>query len=124
MKKADALITEEKTLRRQIKTDSAALHLKTKATIEGLSDDAVLELLQKKWIVPIVGSLRSLPDTVIADFTNKLETICKKYETTFAEVEKEIADTERSLVSLLDELTGSEFDMRGLAELKKLLGGE
>ncbi len=124
LKRADALITEEKTLRRQIKTDSAALHLKTKATIEGLSDDTVLELLQKKWIVPIVGSLRSLPDTVIADFTNKLEAICKKYETTFAQVGEEIANTERSLVSLLDELTGSEFDMRGLAELKKLLGGE
>ena len=98
--------------------------MKTKATIEGLSDDTVLELLQKKWIVPIVGSLCSLPDTVIADFTNKLEAICKKYETTFAEVEEEIADTERSLISLLDDLTGSEFDMRGLAEFKKLLGGE
>ena len=124
LKRADALITEEKTLRRQIKTDSAALHLKTKATIEGLSDDTVLELLQKKWIVPIVGSLRSLRDTVIADFTNKLEAICKKYETTFAEIEEEIADTERSLIALLDDLTGSEFDMMGLAEFKKLLGGE
>ena len=75
LKKADTLITEEKTLRRQIKTDSATLHLKTKATIEGLSDDAVLELLQKKWIVPIVGSLRFLPDTVIADFTGDRKSV-------------------------------------------------
>ncbi|MCI8477763.1 MAG: type I restriction-modification system subunit M [Oscillospiraceae bacterium] len=124
LKKADALITEEKALRRKIKTDSAELHLKTKATIEGLSDDAVLELLQKKWITPIVDSLRSLPDMVIADLVGRLETICKKYETTFAEVKEEIAGTERSLIALLDDLTGSEFDMRGLAEFKKLLGGE
>ena len=124
LKKADALITKEKALRRKIKTDSAELHLKTKATIEGLSDDAVLELLKKKWIAPIAGSICSLPNTVITDFVGKLEAICKKYETTFAEVEEEIADTERSLISLLDDLTGSEFDMRGLAELKKLLGGE
>ena len=41
----DALITEEKALRRTIKTDSAELHLKTKTTIEGLSDDDVLELI-------------------------------------------------------------------------------
>ena len=71
-----------------------------------------------------MDSIRSLPDTVIADFIGKLQAICKKYETTFAEVEEEIADTERSLIALLDDLTGSEFDMRGLAEFKKLLGGE
>ena len=124
LKKADALITEEKALRRQIKTDSAALHARTKEVIEGLADETVLELLQKKWIAPIVGSLRSIPDTVIADFIDKLEAICKKYDTTFAQVEEEIADTERSLISLLDDLTGSEFDMKGLAEFKKLLGGE
>lgn len=91
--------------------------------IEGLSDETVLELLRKKWIAPIVGSLRSLPDTVLTGFIDKLEAICKKYETTFAQVEEEIADTERSLISLLDDLTGSEFDMMGLAEFKKLLGG-
>lgn len=124
LKKADALITEEKALRRQIKTDSTSLHAQTKKTIEGLSDDDVLELLRKKWITPIVDSIRSLPDAVIADFIGKLEAICKKYETTFAEVEEEIADTERSLIALLDDLTGSEFDMKGLAEFKKLLGGE
>ncbi len=124
LKKADALITEEKALRRQIKTDSAALHARTKEVIEGLSDETALELLQRKWIAPITGALRSLPDTVLAEFTGKLEAICKKYETTFAQVEEEIADTERSLISLLDDLTGSEFDMMGLAEFKKLLGGE
>lgn len=124
LKKADALITREKTLRRQIKTDSIALHTRTKETIEGLSDEDVMTLLQKKWIVPIVKSLHSLPGAIISDFTGKLEDICKKYETTFAEVEAEIADTERSLISLLDELTGNEFDMKGLAEFKKLLGGE
>ncbi len=123
LKKADALNEEEKVLKKKIKDESTALHLATKATIESLSDDAVLELLQKKWILPLVGSLRSLPDAVITDLIGKLEVVCKKYETTFAEVEEEIAATERSLVSFLDDLTGSEFDMMGLAELKKLLGG-
>ncbi len=123
LKKADALNEEEKVLKKKIKEESTALHLATKTTIESLSDDAVLELLQKKWILPLVGSLRSLPDAVVADLIGKLEGICKKYETTFAEVEEEIVTTERSLVSLLDDLTGSEFDMMGLAEFKKLLGG-
>ncbi len=124
LKKVDALINEEKTLRKQLKTDSAALHLKTKETIETLSDASALELLAQKWITPLVDSLRSLPDTILADFTGKLDAICKKYETTFAQVEEEIADTERELTALLDGLTGSEFDMQGLAEFRKLLGGE
>jgi type I restriction enzyme M protein len=124
LKKADALINEEKALRRQIKTDSTALHTRTKATIEGLSDDEVMELLRKKWILPITNSLHSLPGALISDFIGKLEGICKKYETTFAEVEAEIADTERSLIAQLDDLRGSEFDMMGLSEFKKLLGGE
>ena len=123
LKKADALNDEEKVLKKKIKEESTALHLTTKATIESLSDDAMLELLRKKWILPLVGSLRSLPDAVVTDLIGKLEVVCKKYETTFAEVEEEIAETERSLVSLLDDLTGSEFDMVGLAEFKKLLGG-
>ena len=124
LKKVDTLITEEKTLKRKMREDSAALHLKTKAAIEALSDADALELLRKKWIVPIVDSLHSLPGAVLSEFTGKLDALCKKYETTFDDVEKEIADTERALCSMLDDLTGSEFDMKGIAEFKKLLGGE
>ena len=124
LKKVDKLITEEKSLKKKIKADSAALHLKTKATIEGLSDSEVLGLLWEKWIVPIVDSIHSLPDVIISEFIGKLDALCKKYEATFAQVGDEIADTERSLISMLDNLTGSEFDMKGLAEFKKLLGGE
>jgi len=124
LKKVDALIAEEKALRKQSKTDSTELHTRTKKVIEALSDEEVIELLHKKWITPLVESLRSMPEAIIGDFVCKLEALCKKYETTFAEVEDEISATERSLTSLLDDLTGNDFDMQGLAELKKLLGGE
>ena len=39
------------------------------------------------------------------------------------DLEKEIKETEKSLVSMLSELTGSEKDMEGINELIKLLGG-
>lgn len=123
LKKADKLMTEEKALKKKIKEDNAALHMKTKVTIEGLSDSEVLELLRKKWIVPLVDGMRSLPDLVLSEFTGKLDALCKKYEMTLDDVEKEIVDTEQSLISMLNNLTGSEFDMKGLAEFKKLLGG-
>ena len=48
----------------------------------------------------------------------------KKYETTFAQVEADIRETEKTLSAMIDELEGSEFDMIGLREFKKLLGGE
>ena len=83
-----------------------------------------MQMLEYKWIVPLVENINKLPEIIVADFIAKLESLCAKYETTFAEVEKEIAETEQTLIGLLDELEGDEFDMQGLAELKKLLGGE
>ncbi|PNC23165.1 type I restriction-modification system subunit M [Akkermansia muciniphila] len=124
LKKVDALITREKTLKKQVKEAAAKLHLQTKETMETLSDEAVLKLLKLKWITPLVESLNSLPRTGINGLTVKLESLCKKYETTYAEVEQQIADTERTLIRMLDELQGNEFDMKGLQEFKKLLEGE
>lgn len=124
LKKADALNTEQKAIKRQIKKDSEELQNLTKETIETLLDDAVIELLREKWIVPITNSIRSLPSVIIAEFIGKLEALCKKYETTLAQMEQEIETTERSLISMLDDLTGNEFDMKGIAEFKKLLERE
>lgn len=124
LKKVDALITEEKSVKKKYKDDSNALHILTKKTIEELSDEAAMELVKQKWILPLVKSINELPDAVLSDFVKKLESLCNKYEITFAEVEQQICDTEASLVSLLDELTGNEFDMKGIEELKILLNGE
>ena len=37
---------------------------------------------------------------------------------------KEIEKTENELSKMIDELTGSEFDMKGLQDFKSLFGGE
>ena len=65
-----------------------------------------------------------LPDTIISNLQAKLEAIAKKYDTTLDEVETQIKETEQTLTAMIDDLEGNEFDMLGLAELKKLLGGE
>lgn len=117
------LNTEEKDLKASIKRDSALLEEKTKDTIEGLSDEEVIELLKDKWIKPLIDNLMQLPNTIVSKLVAKIEALAKKYETTFAEVENQIEETEQSLSSMIDDLEGSEFDLLGLAELKKLLGG-
>lgn len=123
LKKAYADNEEEKKLKKQIKDKAAELHMATKAAIEGLSDDQVYELLHKKWIVPLTHGLSKLPDSIISDFTASLEKLAAKYSTTFSEVEDQIKETEKELSGMLDLLTGDEFDMQGLEELKKMLGG-
>ena len=124
LKKYDTLSTEEKSLKKQLKAEESALHLKTKEAIESLEDAQVRELLGEKWIRPIMTGLSGLPDNIVNGFIAKLEALQKKYDTTFFEVEEEIQDTSAALSSMLDDLTGNDFDMKGLAELKKLLGGD
>ena len=95
----------------------------TKEIIESLSNDQIYDLLQEKWIVPLVDGLSKLPDSIIADFTSKLEKLSSKYSTTLSEVENQIEETEIELSGMLDQLTGDDFDLQGLSELKKMLGG-
>ncbi len=121
--KAAALNTEEKSLKAAIKKETRLLEVKTKDTIEGLSDTQVIELLKAKWIYPLIQSLMKLPDRIVNELVSKIETLAKKYETTFAEVETEIADTQAALSAMIDELEGSDSDMLGLQEFKKMLGG-
>lgn len=124
LKKADAFITEEKSVRKAIKDETARLHLATKEKIEGLSDDEILTLLRLKWIRPLSQNIAKLPQTVVDNFIARLESLCHKYETTFSEIERQIKDTEQTLMQMLDELQGSEFDLKGLEAFKSLLGGE
>lgn len=124
LREANAVITEEKALKAEIKKLSAQLESKTKETIEALTDEQAIELLKEKWITPLVEELMKLPNNIINNLVAKIDHIAKKYETTFEHVEEEIAETEKQLSSMIDELCGNEFDMLGLNEFKKLLGGE
>ena len=121
---ASRLLAEEKELKGQIKQEALLLHQTTKATIEALSDAQVLELLEAKWIVPLVEKIHGLPEEVLSELTVKVKKLSEKYATTLAEVEEQIGKTEQALASLLGELTGSEDDMRGIHELQKLLRGK
>lgn len=124
LSRVEKLMQEEKTLKAQIKKASAELHALTKTVIEGLSDEQVYMLLEKKWIDSLAANLDKLPDSVIDSLINKIQTIQAKYETTYFEIEKQIKETEKVLCEVIDELDGNEFDMKGLGEFKSLLTGE
>ena len=123
LKKVVDIIDEEKKLKKEIKTLNAELENETKKRIEELTDTEVIELLKDKWITPIVKGLDVIPNRIIESLSSKMESLVKKYELTFSDVEKEIAETEKALRDMLDDIEGSEEDLIGLKELKRILGG-
>ena len=124
LKEVETLNTEEKELKSEVKKESALLEEKTKKSIESLSDEQVRQLLKEKWIHPLIQNLMQLPDRIVSELVDKLKALAKKYETTFAEIESQIKETEKELSLMMDDLEAGEFDMLGLHEFKKLLGGE
>ncbi len=120
---ADKLLTEQTELKAYIKEKTQALHLKTKATIEELTDEQVNELLHLKWIAPLSQELAAMPNAVITQLTNKVQGLADKYVVTYSQVAKDIKTTEQELAKMMSELTGNEFDIQGLNELTNLLKG-
>lgn len=124
MVQADKLMTEEKTVKKEAKDMAEALHLKTKETIEGLSDEQVLDLLRLKWIAPLCTSLRAMPEAIIAGLKKAVESLVAKYAVTYVDLDKQIRDTKAILADMVDTISGSKFDVGGLEQFKSLLKGE
>ena len=121
--KAAKLLAQEKSLKAAINRDAAALHLKTKATIEALGDAHVVALLESKWLSPLVDELHRLPGLATSSLAAKLQALVEKYRITYADNARDIRQAEEALVGMLGELDGGEFDLKGIAELKTLLAG-
>lgn len=120
---AAKVLAREKSLKAAIKKDSTALHLKTKATIENLSDEQVYALLEAKWLTPLLHELHRLPSLVMSSLVVKLQALVEKYRITYADNARDIQQAEEVLVGMLGELDGGEFDLKGIEELKTLLAG-
>lgn len=121
--KVNTLIEKEKTLKKNIKDLSAALHNRTKEVIEEMDENEALAVLREKWITPICSSILLLPDSIVSVLESKVNALTKKYSVTMHDIESEIEQSEKDFISLLDELECNEYDKKGLDELKKLLGG-
>lgn len=123
LEKAEKLNNEEKKLKAEIKQGEDEIHLETKAKIESLTEEEINNLLHEKWSSPIYKGILDLSNDMLKAFTKDVEALSTKYAVTMDDLEKEIEKTEKSLASMLSELTGSERDMEGINELIKLLGG-
>lgn len=119
----NVLINKEKELKKQVKELNIELDKKAIAKIENLTEEEQVELLKLKWIAPILVGIENIPGTVISSLTSKVTKLSKKYEETMVDLSDKIESSEKELCAMLDDLTGDEFDIEGLQEFKKLLGG-
>ena len=117
------LLAEEKTLKAELKTQSAELHSKTKAAIEALDDAEALDLLRQKWFVPLNAAMCRLPENMLAQFSQKLTALCDKYADTYQHISERKQESSAALAQMMDELTGSEFDLQGIAAWQAILKG-
>lgn len=112
-----------KSVKKEIKVQAETLEMKTKTTIENLTDEQAKEMLYLKWIKPLSDSLIVLPESIVSALNSKINTLTKKYSVTLLDVETKIEQTEKDFADMIDDLDGSEFDMKGLKELQKMLRG-
>ena len=123
-KKQQKLLSEKiKTIKKEIVKLQKELEEKTIKKIEVITEEERNNLLEEKWIVPLCDSINKMSESIIDNFSSSLSKMLDKYSDTLTSIENEIIETQDSLFALMNELTGSEFDMKGLAELQKLLGG-
>ena len=52
-----------------------------------------------KWICPLLQALHELPRKSIGQFLTRLDSLCRKYSTTFDQVEAQITGTEDELAA-------------------------
>ncbi len=96
----------------------------TEEKMRSLTDNEIHNLLVKKWIEPICSGITGLSATLISTLENYVLSLVKKYDTTYTELETKTNDAENLLSVMIDDFTGSEYDIQGLAQLKSLLSSE
>lgn len=117
------LFEEQKNLNKEINNCTNELELQAKKEIENLTYDDICYLLNQKWIVPIMEGMDQLINDIVNNFSKTIENLSDKYSQTLKEIDMEIEKTEKELSQMIEELTGSEFDIKGLQDFQSLFGG-
>ena len=121
---ANNLFEEQKKLNKNIKELNKSLEIEAEKTIENLTHDEIFELLNIKWINPIIHGIDKQIDNLISDFSKNIEKLSNKYNKTLFDIDNEIKETEKKLADMISELTGPDYDMKGLEDLKSLFNGD
>lgn len=118
------LFEEQKKLTKDIKNLNNNIEIEAQKEIENLNYEDICTLLNKKWIDPIINGFDKMINNIVIEFAKSIEKLSTKYEQTLKDIDNEISKTEKELAGMIDELIGSEYDMKGLEDFKSLICGD
>lgn len=110
-------IAEEKALRKKVKEIATVLEDKAKKKVESLSEDEINDLLERKWIAPIIAAINRVGEGVPMQFVTDFNALEKKYADPLSELSEKIEKTNSELKASLSALTGNDVDMTAVQML-------
>lgn len=122
--KIDKLIANKKNLNKELKKLKDELNKESLDRIEKLTDTEINDLLEAKWITPIINNIYNLVDNLLNSFASNINELIRKYKHPIEELDNTIKKEEKELVSLLNELKADDYDKKALEDIIKLLGGQ
>lgn len=117
---ARTALIKEKEIQPVLKAKEAALQTAIAERIPRLTDEEVRAILREKWVAPLHASLKAMAVSIPEAILHDIEAIMEKYSETALDIEEKSREAGRSLAAMMTELTGSEYDEKGLAGWKSL----
>lgn len=118
------LMEEENSIKKEVKQKKDDLHIKTKEVIENLSENEALQILEYKWIKPLLRDLVAISESILLEVIRKIEYLSQKYKTTFHDIQEEKSQLKKALSEMVGLFNATGSDLEGLQEFKKILGGQ
>ena len=119
LKSIVTLWDEQSKAKKNVKNLLEELEKKTIKTIEGLDMKKIQMFLELKWIVPITSAIEALPGAIVTKLADTITGLNEKYAVTYNDIEQGIEESEQNLATLISQLTGDEFAIKGLSNLIK-----
>lgn len=117
------LTDEESGIKKDVKRRTEEIHLRTKEVIENLTEEEALQIVECKWVKPLVTDLDKISAEIILEVIDKVEHLAQKYSTTMHDIQHEKALVRETLVNMVGMLKAEGPDQDGLKEFGLILGG-
>ena len=117
LKKIVKLWDEQSKAGKQIKSDKQTLVDKTVEAIEHLTDEEISMFLHQKWIEPVCQGIAGTFTSVLSALESQVHRLSEKYAVSYQQIGKDMAIAQDELSSLVSQLTGDEYAIKGLKEL-------
>jgi type I restriction enzyme M protein len=121
LKQMVALWDEQTKVNKVIKAAKIKLEADTVHAIQNLTDEEVKHFLHEKWISPVQRGIIATASEVVESLIKQVEALASKYAVSYNDLNDQLVAAQDELSSLISDLTGDEYAIRGLNEFKNSL---